>query len=140
MKAGFQHQLRDADLLDSFACPAAASSSTTSDTFDTGARTSMATAPPVEAVVKVPALSTTIAPDTRTVTLIVETDTDSNMGSPTTLASKTLTGAGGAGISASELRVILPPDCERYVRGKVTFGASTTDGSAVSAEFALLCG
>lgn len=115
-----------------FTLPASASTSTQSaaidfgvDAFKTGH---------IELELNIPALSTTIAPDTRTVTAIWETSTTSNFSAVArTIYSKILTGAGGAGIAASSHLCRLPSDCERYVRAKVTFGASTTDGSAVSA-------
>jgi len=115
-----------------FALPAAASSSTTSAAIDLGTDTFKPEN--VELDLAIPALSTTIAPDTRTVTLIAETSTTSNFSAVAqTIASKILTGAGGAGISATSVRCRLPSNCERYVRFKVTFGASTTDGSALNA-------
>lgn len=129
----FARKLQDA-LVDpaAFALPASASSSTQSAAIDLGA--DEVKPDTVELELSVPALSSTIVPDTRTVTLIVESSTTSNFAAiARTLASKTLTGAGGAGIAASKLRARLPSDCERYVRFKVTFGASTTDGSAKSA-------
>jgi len=93
----------------------------------------------VELELSIPALSTTIAPDTRTVTVTFETSTASNFGTVAReIYRKVLTGAGGAGIPASTHLARLPSDCERYVRAKVTFGASTTDGSAVSGTFRIL--
>lgn len=116
-----------------FALPAAASTSTTSAVIDFGA--DVFKPENVELDLAIPALNTTIAPDTRTVTAIIETSTTSNFAAiDATIFSKILTGAGSAGIAAqSALRCRLPSNCARYVRAKVTFGASTTDGSAVSA-------
>jgi hypothetical protein len=62
---------------------------------------------------------------------------DTDFGTPTTIGTKVITGAGGVGAAATELQISLPTECERYVRAKVTFGASTTTGAAVSAEFSL---
>jgi hypothetical protein len=107
--------------------------------IDTGDRTDRGVLPDgVELVVAIPALTTTIVPDTRTVTLVAEAASDVAFTTPVTLGSKVLTGAGGAGTDAAELRVSLPVDVDRYVRGKYTFGASTTTGAAVTAETSLI--
>lgn len=130
----FARNIQDASLNPAtFTLPAAASTSTTSAVIDFGAdvfKTGM-----VEIDLAIPALSTTIAPDTRTVTAIIETSTTSVFTAvDATIFSKILTGAGGTGIAAqSGLRCRLPSNCAQYVRAKITFGASTTDGSAVSA-------
>jgi hypothetical protein len=116
-----------------FALPASASTSTTSAVIDFGADSFRPES--IELDLAIPALSTTIAPDTRTVTAIIETSTTSVFTAvDTTIFSKILTGAGAAGIAAqTALKCRLPSNCARYVRAKITFGASTTDGSAVSA-------
>jgi hypothetical protein len=115
-----------------FALPAAASTSTNSTAIDFGADV---TKPEnLELELSVPALSTTIVPNGSTVTYIIETSTVSNFASiDQTLLSHVLTGAGGTGVAALLKRVRLPSDCARYVRFKVTFGASTTTGAAVNA-------
>lgn len=121
-----------------FALPAAASSSTQSLGIDLG--TDPFRPESLEFDLAIPALSTTIAPDTRTVTAIIETSTAANFATiDATILSKVLTGAGGAGIGVqtNTLRARPPSNCARYVRAKITFGASTTDGSAVSATFSL---
>jgi hypothetical protein len=135
---GFRRNLRDADLIETKALPAAASTSVQTDPIDTGVRTSRAIASPVEARLKIPALSTTIVPDTKTVTAIIEGAFDEAFTTPETLRSKVFTGAGGVGIDEVDLRIVLPDDCPRYVRGKVTFGADTTTGAAHEAEFCIL--
>lgn len=132
----FARNIQDASLNPAtFTLPAAASTSTTSAVIDFGTdvfKTGM-----VELDLAIPALSTTIAPDTRTVTAIIETSTTSVFTAvDATIFSKILTGAGGTGIAAQTgLRCRIPSNCARYVRAKITFGASTTDGSAVSATF-----
>ena len=124
--------LQDASLNPAtFVLPAAASTSVTSavinfgtDTFKPGN---------VEIDLYVPALSDTIVPNTRTATVIIETSTTSVFTAVArTIYSKIETGA-GSGVAARSHRCRLPSDCEQYVRAKITFGASTTDGSAVSA-------
>jgi hypothetical protein len=114
-----------------FALPAAASTSTNSTNIDFGA--DVFKPENVELELSVPALSDTIVPSTRTVTYIIETCTATNFSTiDQTLYSETFTGA-GSGIAAKVKRVRLPSNCARYVRFKVTFGASTTTGAAVSA-------
>lgn len=130
----FARNLQDASLNPAtFALPSSASSSTQSAVIDLGADTVKPSA--VELELAVPALSDTICPSTRTATYIIETSTTSAFSAVArTIASKVYTGA-GSGVAAATLRCRLPSDCERYVRAKVTFGASTTDGSAVSGTF-----
>ena len=120
-----------------FALPAAASASTQSTVVDLGL--DVYKPERVELQLSIPALSTTIAPDTRTVTLIIETSTTSVFTAvASTILNDVLTGAGGAGIAATLRRVRLPSNCAQYVRGRVAFSASTTEGSALSGTFAVL--
>lgn len=120
-----------------FLLPAAASTSTQSTGVDLGPETFKGG--DVELQIDVPALSTTIAPDTRTATYIIETSTTSNFAAiDQTLYSEVFTGAGGAGIPAKTKRVRLPSNCARYARAKVTFGASMTDASALSATLKVM--
>lgn len=115
-----------------FALPAAASTSANSTSIDFGADTLKIGA--IELELSVPALSTTIVPDTRTVTYLIESSTTSIFTAvDQTLFTETKTGAGAAGVAALLRRVRLPSDCARYVRFKITFGASTTTGAAVNA-------
>lgn len=118
-----------------FALPAAASTSTVSTGVDLGtAAGNNFRDGNVEFELSVPALSTTIVPDTRTVTYVVESSSTSNFAAiDQTLMAEVQTGAGAAGVGAFLKRVRLPSNCARYVRFKVTFGASTTTGAAVSA-------
>lgn len=129
--------LRDADLLETKALPAAESTSVVTDPIDTGERTERGRLLSTAAALRVPALPVGVLPNGVTATLVIESDTAVGFGTPTTLGSKVLTGAGGAGAGADELQITLPGDCERYVRGKVTFGAGAVDGSALTCEFSL---
>ncbi len=116
-----------------FALPAAASTSTNSTAIDFGADTYKGEK--VELELSIPALTDTIVPSTRTVTYIIETCAATNFSTiDQTLYSEVFTGA-GSGVAAQLKRVRLPSNCARYVRAKVTFGASTTTGAAVSATF-----
>lgn len=131
----FCRNVVDANLDESFALPASASSSTTSTVIDLGADAYKGEN--YEVSLGVPALSDTIVPNTRTVTYLIESSTSSAFSAvDRTIYTETFTGA-GAGVAAQDIRVRLPSNCARYLRGKVTFGASTTTGAAVSATIAL---
>ncbi len=115
-----------------FALPSSASSSTNSTAVDLGTGNHKPEA--IELELSVPALSSTIVPDTRTVTYIIESSSAANFATiDQTLMAEVQTGASGAGVSAFLKRVRLPSNCARYVRFRVQFGASTTTGAAVSA-------
>jgi hypothetical protein len=131
----FSRNVIDSNLDDQFALPSSASTSTNSAAIDLGADAYKGENYEVSLVVG--ALSDTICPSTRTVTYIIETSTASSFASiDRTVFTQTYTGA-GSGVAAQDIRVRLPSNCARYVRAKVTFGASTTDGSAVAATIAL---
>lgn len=128
--------LKDATYVKTWALPAAASNSTNSAILDIGADGYKPES--IEALISIPALDATMAPDTRTFTLIIDSSTSSSIASVTqNLVTKVFTGAGGVGIAASEVRVRLPSNCPRYLRATVTSGASTGNASTVSATFAL---
>lgn len=118
-----------------FALPASASSSTSSAVIDLGSVPAGNERPGnFELELSVPALSSTIVPDTRTVTYVIEASTVQNFGSvDQTLLSEVQTGGSSAGVGAFLRRVRLPSNCARYVRFRVAFGASTTTGAAVNA-------
>lgn len=128
----FSRNLRDANLTPApFALPSAAGS-TTSAVIDFG--TDVYKRGTIELELSVPALNTTMAPDTRTVTYLIETSTTSNFAAvDQTLFSVVQTGAGGAGVGALRKRVRLPSNCAQYVRFKITTGASTGDCSSINA-------
>lgn len=132
----FARKIQDASLNPvALALPGAASTTVTGAAIDFGADT--VKPENVEIDVAVPALSDTILPSTRTMTIIVETSTTSVFTAVAReIYRKVLTGA-GAGWVATIHRCRLPSDCERYVRLKITSGASTTDASAVSATASL---
>jgi hypothetical protein len=115
-----------------FALPAAAGASTVSAEIDLG--TGDFKPENLELELSVPALTTVMVPDTKTVTYIVETSATSNFAAvDQTLMAEVQTGAGGAGVGEFLKRVRLPSNCARYVRFKVTLGAGTTTAAAVNA-------
>lgn len=131
----FARNIQDASLNPAtFALPSAASTSTTSAVIDVGTDTYKPEN--IEFDLAIPALSDTIIPNTKTVTAIIETSTTSVFTAvDATIFSRVLTGAGSGVAAQTSLRCRLPSNSARYVRAKVTFGANTTDGSAVSATF-----
>ena len=133
----FARNIQDASLNPvALALPGAASTTVTGAAVNLGTDTFKPEN--VEINVYVPALSDTILPSTRTMTVIVETSTTSVFTAVAReIHRKVLTGA-GAGWVATNHRCRLPSDCEQYIRLKITPGASTTDASAVSAELKLL--
>ncbi len=133
-------QMRDAELVRSVALPDGASKSVATDPLDLGNSDRGDFVATCELEVSAPAVTTTMVPDTRTMTYSLEHDDDPEFGSAKTLHPSIVAqvGAGGAGAAASKARFRLPVAVKRYVRLKVTSGASTTDASAVSAELALL--
>lgn len=135
-------QIEDALLSNDTALPSAASTTVTTAVIDLDAFSSTASGirqGNIEAGLSIPALSTTILPDTRTMTLTIEESDSSTFASGVeTIRTLVLTGAGGVGIAVTSLlQTRIPPNGSRYVRGKIVSGASTTDASALSAHFAL---
>jgi len=129
----FARNIQDASINPSatFALPSALSTSTTSAVIDLGADTYDSER--FELELSIPALTSTIAPSTATggVTYIIESSTTSAFSAVAREIGRKVLVPSGAGIAATTLRARPPSDCERYVRGKVTFAATTTDGSAV---------
>jgi hypothetical protein len=134
------YNLRDATFVKSDAMPNNASTTKTGTALDLG---SALTARGVrvaecELLFTMPALTTTMAPDTRTMTYSIESSSTSTFDSATTLWSLQKAGAGGAGIVADTFRMKIPSNCDRYVRVKAVSGVSTTDASAVLMKLELL--
>lgn len=114
-----------------FALPAAAGS-TQSAAIDLG--TDLFKIGQMEFSIAIPALGVGIIPNAITLTAILETSTVSNFASiVATQSAVAATGAGGVGVSATETLFRVPSNCPRYVRFKVTTGATSGDASAVSA-------
>jgi hypothetical protein len=134
----FSRNLQDSQVSPAaFALPNSASTTVSSATVDLGDNYPYETER-LEIGISIPALSTTIVPDTRTVTLSAQAAQDSGFSTGLiTLFSQVFTGAGGNGIAAQVVRDRIPSNCPRYIRFQVAFGASTTDGSANKATPAI---
>src|SRR5207302_1404379 len=90
-----------------------------------------------ELLLTAPAVTTTMAPDTKTITYNIITSDNSDLSSPTTIAGSLIvqTGAGGAGAATATARFKPASNCKRYVGFTIVSGANITDSSAVSATF-----
>ncbi len=120
-----------------FALPNAASASTQSAAVDLGIDAWKIEH--MELLVSIPALTTVMVPDTKTVTMIVETSTTSNFAAiVSTILYNVLTGAGGAGVAAASFRVRLPSNCSEFVRFRVLTGANVTDCSSLNGTLQVL--
>jgi hypothetical protein len=130
----------DAVLAVTRALPAAASATVNSTGIDLEVGTRSDFVAYSELLVSAPALSTTILPDTRTMTYHVQHDTDPAFGTAVTIANSLIvqTGAGGVGAAATTARFKLPTNVKRYIRLQIVSGASTTDASATSATMQLM--
>jgi hypothetical protein len=128
--------VRDSQLALTLALPAAASSTVTSTGIDTGETTPNAVQTGnYEFLLTAPALTTTILPDTKTMTYnLIAADDVALSVNPTTLVAAAIlqTGAGGVGAAKATYRYRLPSVSQRYVGFNVVSGALTTTAVAVS--------
>jgi hypothetical protein len=87
----------------------------------------------------VPAVPHAVLDDGETLTVSIESSNQADFtGTVDVLATKTLTGAGGAGAAAPDALRVNPRMTEnRYVRGKGILGAGAADGSALFIELSL---
>ncbi|WP_254512859.1 hypothetical protein [Anatilimnocola floriformis] len=90
---------------------------------------------PVEFNVEAPALTTTMLPDTRTMSYSVIHSDNADLSSAVVLYPNVIvqTGAGAAGAAAVEQAIRLPVDVKANVGLRINSGASTTDSSARTA-------
>lgn len=89
--------------------------------------------------VVIPALSTTLLPDTQTITYSLEHDTDSAFGTTAALPGfeqiAKQTGAAGAGAAGVTVKIRLPLSVKRYVRVKaVKAGAADASGASLTEQ------
>jgi len=134
------HAVKDAQVKNTRALPAAASTTVDGAAIDLGHGSFGDFVASMELKLSAPAVTTTMAPDTRTFTYsIIESDS-SNLGTPSIIHSAVIvqTGAGGAGAAAADVTVRLPVNVKRYVGVRIVSGASTADASAVSATLEAL--
>ena len=135
------YNLKDALLKLTRALPGAASTSVTSaSSLDLGHGSNGNPLFRGELLLTYPALTTTMAPDTRTMTYDIIESANSDLSSPVVIAPGVVvqTGAGGAGAAAGTFRFKPASNARRYYGLKITSGASITDSSAVSATLELV--
>lgn len=133
--------LKDTQMKATKTLPAAASTTVYSTGIDLGHGAFGDVIAPFELKLTAPAVTTTMAPDTKTITYsIVSAATSDLSSSPTVLIASCIvqTGAGGAGAATSSFTCRLPVDVQRYVGVRIVSGADITDSSAVSATVELL--
>jgi hypothetical protein len=137
-----QRAVLDANYIITRALPDSASATVNSSSIDLGDAVSgipYATTETINLQVLAPALTTTILPDTRTMSYVIADSADnSSFTAIGTLATQTQTGASSAGASAATYTFKLPPNTRRYVRLQITSGASTTNASATTATLQLV--
>lgn len=136
------YNVRDANFVKSNALPADASTTVNGTAIDQGDALTQngARLAPCELLLSVPAVTTVMVPDTKTITYSIESSVDAAFTSPIALASSCIvqTGAGGAGAAAATFRMKVPSDCARYIRAKAVSGANVTDSSSLSMTLELL--
>src|SRR5687768_7659215 len=119
--------LKDTQVKGTRALPSAASTTVDGAAIDLGHGSFGDFVAPVEFKVSAPAVTTTMAPDTRTMTYSIIHSDNADLSSPAIIHSAviTQTGAGGAGAAAATATVRVPVDVKRYVGLRVVSGAST---------------
>jgi hypothetical protein len=132
--------LKDTQLKNTGALPAAASSTVDVAAIDLGHGSRGDHLANAELKVSAPAVTTTMAPDTRTFSYSVIHSDNADLSSPTVLYTNIIvqTGASSAGAAAADATVRLPVDVKRYVGVRVVSGASTATAAAVSVTAELL--
>lgn len=137
---GMAFLVKDAQLKKTRALPASASATVDGAGIDLGHGGFGDFLADAELKISAPAVTTTMAPDTRTFTYSVIHSDSANLGTPAIIHNSVIVqaGAGGAGAAAAEAIVRLPVDVKRYVGLRIVSGASTTDASAVAATLELL--
>jgi hypothetical protein len=127
--------LKDTQVKGTRALPSAASTTVDGAAIDLGHGAFGDFVVQAEFKVSAPAVTTTMVPDTRTMTYSIIHSDNSDLSSASVLISSiiTQTGAGGAGAAAASATFRPPLDVKRYLGVRVVSGASTTDSSAVSA-------
>ena len=130
-------RVKDASTSTLRALPAAASATVYSDPIDLGSE-SYKSGDMYDVEFVIPDLTATILPNTKTATFTVVAGSTTVGSSGAAIGTTvTLTGAGGVGATGGTYHMRVPADCARYIFLKIVFGADTTDGSALSAGFAL---
>jgi hypothetical protein len=130
------HNIRDAALKVTKACPAAAANHNT-DTIDLGCKNPGASVESFEVEIAIPALPSLVDDKTLTVKLQDSAD-NSTFADVEQLASVVVTGASGKGSAAKTVVVRLPSDVNRYVQANLAVVTGGGDNTAKSVVVSLL--
>lgn len=133
-------RIKDAALKNTRALPAAASTTVDGAALDLGHGAKGDHLVDAELKISAPAVTTVMAPDTKTFTYSVIHSDNPDLSTPSVLIAGCIvqTGAGGAGAAAAEYTCRLPVDVKRYVGVRIVSGADTTTAAAVAATAELL--
>lgn len=129
-----ERALKDADLIITKAMPAAAA---TANSASIDLEQTPPNELPVEVLIEVPALPALEDGKDATITFQDSAD-DSSFAAVDQIAAITLTGAGGAGASATSMRFRLPSDIRRYIRFSAAVEAAGGDNTAVDVTMSLI--
>lgn len=134
--ANTKRRLADANLTKTKALPAAGASNA-SASIDLGSTTLGAAGDNVEVEISLPA--TPSLADTKSITLTLKDSADdSSFAAITGVSTLVVTGAGGAGASASSRTIRLPSATRRYIRLDATVEGSGGDNTAISTTLKVL--
>lgn len=134
--ANTKRRLADANLTKTKALPAAGASNA-SNSIDLGSLTLGPAGDNVEVEISLPA--TPSLADTKSVTLTLKDSADdSSFSAITGVSTLVVTGAGGAGASASSRVIRLPSATRRYIRLDASVEASGGDNTAISTTLKVL--
>lgn len=130
------HNVRDAKLKVTKACPAAGANHNTG-TIDLGCKNPGASVESFEVEIAIPALPSLA--DGKTLTVKLQDSADkSTFADVEQLASVVVTGASSAGSAASTVVVRLPSDVKRYIQANLAVAANGGDNTAKSVVVSLL--
>jgi hypothetical protein len=134
------YALKDAQVKNTRALPAAASATVDGAALDLGHGSFGDFVANAEFKLSAPAVNATMAPDTRTFTYSIIHSDNADLSSTTVLYPSVIvqTGAGGVGAAATSHTCRLPVDVKRYVGARIVSGASTGDASSVAATLEAL--
>jgi len=130
------HNIRDAALKVTKACPAAGANHNT-DTIDLGCKNPGASVESFEVEIAIPALPSLEADKTLTVKLQDSAD-NTTFADVEQLASVVVTGVSTSGSAASTVVVRLPSDVKRYIQANLAVASSGGDNTAKSVVVSLL--
>jgi len=134
-----RHNREDAELNETDACPAAATTAVNGTSLDLGATPAQdARLASCELEIGSPAFTTTMLPDTRSMTYKEQYSADDTTVNDVAADVLIVTGAAAAGAVAVKERFKLPSTIRRYIRIVATTGASTGNCAAVSFTTKLL--